>query len=190
MKQHYYIAYGSNLNLSQMKHRCPGARLVATGTVKDYELQFRGHPIGSFATIVPKKGAEVPVGVWTVTKADESSLDIYEGFPNHYFKQTIPVVLQDGREITGTVYRMNLRAEIGLPSSHYYATVRQGYADCGLDPTALNAALRTSLDHFYGDSFGQIDETESEDETTNDAYEDAGIVEEDDVEVDPWQMQW
>ena len=25
-----YIAYGSNLNLSQMKHRCPTARVIGT----------------------------------------------------------------------------------------------------------------------------------------------------------------
>ena len=33
-----YVAYGSNLNLYQMKVRCPTAKLVGTGIVKDHEL--------------------------------------------------------------------------------------------------------------------------------------------------------
>lgn len=32
----YYIAYGSNLNVKQMKFRCPGAKVVGTSVIKDY----------------------------------------------------------------------------------------------------------------------------------------------------------
>lgn len=31
MKKRLYAAYGSNLNLRQMEHRCPDAKLRATG---------------------------------------------------------------------------------------------------------------------------------------------------------------
>lgn len=41
MYKKLYIAYGSNLNIRQMAFRCPGAKLRGTGTVEDYELQFR-----------------------------------------------------------------------------------------------------------------------------------------------------
>ena len=34
----YYIAYGSNLNVSQMKYRCTTAKIVGTAIIKDYEL--------------------------------------------------------------------------------------------------------------------------------------------------------
>ena len=30
----YYIAYGSNLNVKQMKFRCPTARIVGTSVIK------------------------------------------------------------------------------------------------------------------------------------------------------------
>ena len=41
-----YVAYGSNLNMSQMKDRCPTAEFVGTGIIQNYELQFKGslHP--------------------------------------------------------------------------------------------------------------------------------------------------
>ena len=58
----YYLAYGSNLNKWQMKHRCPDAVPVGTVTIKDYELVFRG-----VATIEPKRGAEVQCGIWKIS---------------------------------------------------------------------------------------------------------------------------
>ncbi|MCL2213487.1 MAG: gamma-glutamylcyclotransferase, partial [Oscillospiraceae bacterium] len=59
MYKKLYIAYGSNLNHRQMAMRCPTARLVGTGVVEDYELQFKGHPESAFATISEKTGESV-----------------------------------------------------------------------------------------------------------------------------------
>ena len=42
-----YIAYGSNLNRAQMALRCPDAKVVGTGEIKDYELLFRGNRNGA-----------------------------------------------------------------------------------------------------------------------------------------------
>ncbi|MEG0578694.1 MAG: gamma-glutamylcyclotransferase family protein, partial [Niameybacter sp.] len=36
MNKKIYAAYGSNTNLEQMSHRCPAAKVVGTGIVKDY----------------------------------------------------------------------------------------------------------------------------------------------------------
>ena len=44
-----YIAYGSNLNRAQMALRCPDAKVVGTGEIKDYELLFRGNRNGAVA---------------------------------------------------------------------------------------------------------------------------------------------
>lgn len=38
MSKRLYVAYGSNLNIRQMKYRCPGAKLYGTGVIEDYEL--------------------------------------------------------------------------------------------------------------------------------------------------------
>lgn len=74
MEKRYYIAYGSNLNLRQMKMRCPTAKVMGTAVIKDYELLFKGSLTGAYLTIEPKKGSEVPVAVWTVTETDEKAL--------------------------------------------------------------------------------------------------------------------
>ena len=72
-----YVAYGSNLNMEQMKQRCPGAQFVGTGVVENYELQFKGSLYNAHATIAPKEGSSVPVGIWTILKRDENNLDGY-----------------------------------------------------------------------------------------------------------------
>lgn len=75
----YYIAYGSNLNVKQMKFRCPGAKVISTSVIKDYQLLYKGSKTGSYLTIEKKKGGMVPVAVWEVTADDEKRLDAYEG---------------------------------------------------------------------------------------------------------------
>ena len=77
MKNKLYVAYGSNLNLAQMARRCPTAKVVGIGKLKEYQLTFRG-----VATIEPVSGAETPVGVWEITPKDEMALDRYEGYPH------------------------------------------------------------------------------------------------------------
>lgn len=75
-----YVAYGSNLNMAQMRDRCPTAEFVGTGVIENYELQFKGSLHNAHATIAPKEGSSVPVGVWTIRERDESHLDMYEGY--------------------------------------------------------------------------------------------------------------
>ena len=81
MEKRLYVAYGRNLNILQMKQRCPTAKLCGTGTVANYQLQFKGRPQSAFATISPKEGSSVPVAVWELQPRDERALDRYEGLP-------------------------------------------------------------------------------------------------------------
>ena len=32
-----YVAYGSNLNMEQMRDRCPTAEFIGTGAIENYE---------------------------------------------------------------------------------------------------------------------------------------------------------
>lgn len=59
----FYLAYGSNLNIWQMKHRCPSAEIVGTAEIKGYELLFKGSKTGSYLTIEKAENSSVPVGV-------------------------------------------------------------------------------------------------------------------------------
>ena len=150
-KKRLYVAYGSNLNTYQMRYRCPTARLVGTGIIKDHELQFKGRKDSAFATIAPSEGSTVPVAVWELQPRDEKALDRYEGHPSHYFKQDIPVEMKNGETINGMVYIMDLRQDFGIPSPGYVQTVSEGYHNCRLDTAVLKNAIRQSVSR-YADS--------------------------------------
>ncbi|MBE6877496.1 MAG: gamma-glutamylcyclotransferase [Ruminococcus sp.] len=138
MKNKIYIAYGSNLNLKQMKYRCPDSKVLGTAMLRDYELEFRG-----VATIVPKKGASVPVLLWEISPQDEKSLDCYEGFPNLYRKEKYETEL-NGQKITGMAYVMN-KGQISAPNIGYLNTILQGYRENHLDVQFLNTAVNSAL---------------------------------------------
>ncbi len=144
MKKIYYIAYGSNLHIGQMAHRCPTATIVGTSELINWRLMFKGSKSGNYATIEPCIGESVPVLIWELSESDERSLDRYEGFPVFYFKQTIPVFV-NGREIEAMAYLMRLDAKVGAPSLSYVHTLEIGYRDAGFDKGCLKAALSRCL---------------------------------------------
>ena len=135
----YYIAYGSNLNTEQMRWRCPTARKLTVGEIKDYRLEFRGKKESAVATIVPSKGNVVPVLVWKIERSDEKALDRYEGYPRLYRKEYIKLKI-NGKEIIGMAYVMN-EGEVSEPNNHYYNIIKQGYKDFNIDTAPLERAL-------------------------------------------------
>ncbi len=142
----YYLAYGSNLNVHQMKYRCPTARIVGTAVIRDYELLYKGSKTGSYLTIEKKKGGVVPVAVWEVTAADEHSLDAYEGCPNFYYKKNMEVTLDEtGIRIDAFVYIMHEERKLGIPTSAYVQTCKFGYALFKFDFKYLDEAYEKSL---------------------------------------------
>ncbi|MDO4306960.1 MAG: gamma-glutamylcyclotransferase family protein [Eubacteriales bacterium] len=149
MEKRYYIAYGSNLNISQMRMRCPGARIIGTSEIKDYQLLFKGSKTGSYLTIEPKEGSSVPVAVWSVTAEDEAALDRYEGFPAFYYKKEMELPIKGIKSgkvrIRNTfVYIMHEDRPLGLPSNYYLAICLQGYRSFGFDKKVLAQAYADS----------------------------------------------
>ena len=123
-----YIAYGSNMVEEQMAHRCPNARLIGMGYLPNHRLEFYLH-----ATVERSKakGPGVPVAVWEIDEEDEKSLDRYEGYPNYYIKRRKKVKMNDGSEIEGMIYLMNLIRPYP-PYRQYYLGIREAYEKLGM----------------------------------------------------------
>ena len=137
MKRKYYIAYGSNLNVGQMLHRCPDAIKIGTATIKDYQLLFRSNSRNAgVATVEPCKGKTVPVGIWVVSDDDEAALDRYEGWPWLYEKQVFSVTVK-GKKVRGLIYIMTPGHRIAPPSDYYLDIIAEGYEDFGFDKAPL-----------------------------------------------------
>jgi len=134
-----YLAYGSNLNIAQMTRRCPEAKTWGATFLRDYRLAFHGGSGHAVATIVPQKGCDVPVALWSITAKDEKALDIYEGYPSLYRKETVKVPWGK-RMVSAMVYVMN-DDRVGFPSKPYFETIFEGYEDFNLDPEPLFQAL-------------------------------------------------
>lgn len=139
----YYLAYGSNLNIKQMAHRCPNAKPIGTSVIKDYQLLFKGSKTGAYLTIEKNTNSNVPVAVWEVTDNDEKRLDVYEGYPAFYYKTKMEVTVNH-RKIKAFVYVMHEDRPLGIPSCQYVHTCADGYMDFGFGLKHLEVALKIS----------------------------------------------
>lgn len=150
-----YVAYGSNLNISQMARRCPTAKIYGVGVLNNWELLFRGNARGcGVATIQRKVGSVVPVGLWEIEPRDEKNLDTYEGYPFLYGKQNVYVTMQDGSRKKAMVYIMTPGHNPIGPSSVYEDTIRIGYEDFDLDIRIFDAAIDNNLREIRIRKFG------------------------------------
>ena len=79
-----YFAYGSNLNLFQMKRRCKDSVFLKKYELKGYRLNFRSKYRA--ADIEKSKNSLVPGALFEISKSDEKKLDVYEDYPILYKK--------------------------------------------------------------------------------------------------------
>lgn len=147
----YYIAYGSNLNVNQMKRRCPTAKVMGTGFIEDYELLFKGSKTGGYLTIEKAEGKSLPVAIWKVTEIDEQALDRYEGYPTFYYKADVEIDIKGiktGKEYRkkAFVYIMHEDRDVGMPSKYYVMTCLEGYKTFGFSPKYLEDAILKSME--------------------------------------------
>lgn len=140
----YYLAYGSNLNLTQMLRRCPTAKVVGKTTLQDYRLVFKGKGNTGFLTIEEVPGSTVPVGVFEITEFDEANLDGYEGYPTFYDKKYIEIEINN-QKLQALTYVMNPNFHYALPSMDYLHTCSMGYIDFNFNRDILFRALENSI---------------------------------------------
>ena len=129
-----YFAYGSNLNLFQMKRRCKDSVFLKKYELKGYRLNFRSKYRA--ADIEKSKNSLVPVALFEISKSDEKKLDVYEDFPILYKKLYFTYYNK-----TVMTYIMVNKTEFRYPTERYLNVVKQGYRDCKIDDKFLIKAL-------------------------------------------------
>ncbi len=135
----YYLAYGSNLNLSEMKEKCPFYKVIGRMFLYNYTLSFKGEEIG-FLTIEPKEGSVVPIGIFKVNKLFIKNLDMYEDYPYLYNKKEIEFELY-GKLVKGLIYIINDDFDYAMPNDYYFNCCKVGYNDFNFDDSYLKEAL-------------------------------------------------
>ena len=130
-----YFAYGSNLNLFQMKRRCKDSVFLKKYELKGYRLNFRSKYRA--ADIEKSKNSLVPGALFEISKSDEKKLDVYEDFPILYTK--IYFKYYNKKVMT---YIMVRKSKFRYPTEKYLNVIKQGYKDCNLDKKYLRNALK------------------------------------------------
>ena len=130
-----YFAYGSNLNLFQMKRRCKDSVFLKKYELKGYRLNFRSKYRA--ADIEKSKNSLVPGALFEISKSDEKKLDVYEDYPILYKKLYFTYYNK-----TVMTYIMVDKTEFRYPTERYLNVVKRGYKDCKLDTKYLKVALQ------------------------------------------------
>ena len=130
-----YFAYGSNLNLFQMKRRCKDSVFLKKYELKGYRLNFRSKYRA--ADIEKSKKSLVPGALFEISKSDEKKLDVYEDYPILYKKLYFTYYNK-----TVMTYIMVNKTEFRYPTERYLNVVKRGYKDCKLDTKYLKVALQ------------------------------------------------
>lgn len=126
----FYFAFGSNLNVEQMRARCPTSIVVSTARLDDWRLAFagssslwEGHGV---ATIEEHPGASVPGVLYLVSRSDLARLDRWEGHPRAYVRQPVDVDIGDVVIRVWTYVKHGAR--LTRPCDEYLRAIAEGYA--------------------------------------------------------------
>ena len=130
-----YFAYGSNLNLFQMKRRCKDSVFLKKYDLKGYRLNFRSKYRA--ADIEKSKNSLVHGALFEISKSDEKKLDVYEDYPILYKKLYFTYYNK-----TVMTYIMVNKTEFRYPTERYLNVVKRGYIDCKLNMKYLKIALQ------------------------------------------------
>lgn len=138
-----YWAYGSNLNVEQMRMRCPGARKLGRLDVPNCALVFRG-----VADVAYAPGEKCPGGLWEITEENERALDAYEGVSSGlYVKRYLRIRFNASGQEARVLYYQMKDDGIMPPAEYYLSVIEQGYRDFRLPRRYLRRAVSEAWDY-------------------------------------------
>lgn len=131
----YYFAYGSNMDPKRICKRLDKS-IEELGRehaiLRGYRLEFNKiacrNPNEGYANIVPDKDGIVEGILYKVDEKDITKLDCYEGYPKHYYRENVKVILDDGKDVEAITYIANPNmVRDGLkPSKEYLEHLLKG----------------------------------------------------------------
>ena len=149
------FTYGSMMDETEMRRRCPRAVPLGRGLLEGHQLYFPRFSQGrkcAVAGVLQNPKASVWGRLWEVDPDDLASLDKAEGFRQdraeheNSYNRIKAVVLADGnatRPVEADLYHATPVENPGLPSHHYLGLIIRGAAQAEL-PAAYIDRLRAS----------------------------------------------
>lgn len=129
-----YFAYGSNLNPSQMRQRCPSSRFLCRALLQNFTFGFTKYSAfrqGGVMDILPQDDTHIWGVVYRVNEPDMEALDKKEGLFDTppIYRRTIRPVLREGlpqRVIQAQMYEIIEKAADIPPSESYMRVILEG----------------------------------------------------------------
>lgn len=140
----FYFAYGSNMNVAQMKRWCPASRLLKTVLLEGFRFVYDGFSVpwdGAVGNIVKTEGEGVWGALYEITESDRRTLDAFEGYPRTYDRRDVEVKDRDGNVHRAMTYFRTGRA-MGKPHPDYEKVVLDGAKECALPEDYVDRNLR------------------------------------------------
>lgn len=137
-----YIAYGAELDPGFMKLAFRRAKVVAKSWLHDHRLIFTGDEYEGRANIIPAKGYEVPVVVWSITLKQNTLA--YTSTDSVYKKMSMSLEV-DG-EIRECLLYLPRSTGYALPTVEHLAKIIRGYKHYNFDKKYISDAVKYSYE--------------------------------------------
>jgi gamma-glutamylcyclotransferase (GGCT)/AIG2-like uncharacterized protein YtfP len=131
-----YFAYGSNMDWTQVRARCPSATFVGVARLADHRLAFTRKSVTrqyGVADVVPEEGRSVWGVVYLVPELEVGSLDKSEGYrpgrgKSSYWRRECMVFLDghEDRPVTAQTYFAEEQPNPPLPNQEYKDLILSG----------------------------------------------------------------
>ena len=131
-----YFAYGSNMDVEQMAHRCPDAKKISVATLVGYRFAINDRGV---ATVIPMRGVNTEGVLWSISPTDKVSLDRYEG---------VKIGLYDCEHVQVTTATGLEMALVYIATSQQPGQARPGYME--------NIVRVARADHGIAEAYMQV----------------------------------
>ena len=157
-----YFAYGSNLDLPQMKRRCPSSELISKGSLPDYRLTFNKFSSGwggGVADVIQDQGSKVWGLVFELSDTDLERLDRYEGYHKDctslYERWKTVIDTPNGQVSDVWVYTVVEKQKFVKPTLGYLQIIKDATKKWNFPKTYLMLAYLDALCEDYGDQIAK-----------------------------------
>lgn len=130
---YYYFAYGSNMNLAQMKQRCSASKVLGIACLPGHKVEFYGYSViwdGAQETVVSDPKSEVWGVLYELQASDWDALDVHQDArfngTGAYFHYPVKVINMKQETIDALIYKKDILKEAKPPSAEYLDFIVQG----------------------------------------------------------------
>lgn len=134
-----FFAYGSNMNLGQIRARCSNPVMISTARLVNHRLVFCGHSDvwdGGVETVEPMLGYEIWGVLFSLSSLNWERLDLWQDARmdggGMYFHFPVTVLDPEGKVHNVRIYKKDVQGNATDPSREYLEHIVQGAVNNGL----------------------------------------------------------